>query len=327
MLKEWAPAPDTGIPQGPDASRVLGNFYMVPVDHVMDGLQGVQYFRFMDDIRILGTSRAAVIEALQRLDQECRRRGLALSTKKTEFLVGEDAVSSMEERELDEAQYAFDAGEEDQADLRKRLASLFKKALNADGSVKTRWARFSMLRLFKLRDQSVLGRVLSALESLAPLGELVPMYLLPWMRRASTQKKITAFLVDPERNTSPYLSSWLLAAMLDIPDAVPDDWVTYARGIALDRAQPSYHRALAVNVLALGGRGRDLDSIRDVVRREHDPEVVRAALVALRRVGALTKEVAQQSRRVVGLEPTVEYLRQENALPSLIFRTRRNRVA
>jgi hypothetical protein len=252
---------------------------------------------------------------------------LALSTKKTEFLVGDAAVSSMEERELDEAQYAFDAGVEDPADLRKRLASLFRKAMSPDGSVATRWARFSLSRLFKLRDHSVLARVLAGLESLAPLGELVPMYLLPWLRRRSVQKRLTEFLCDSERNTSPYLSSWLLAAMLDIPDAVPVEWVGYARGIALDKGEPSYHRALALNVLALGRQSRDLESIKDVVRREHDPEVVRAALVALRRAGALTRDVGEQSRRIVGLESTVSYLRGRESLPSLIFSTRRNGVA
>lgn len=327
MLKEWAPAPNTGVPQGPDASRVLGNFYMVAVDQVMDGLQGVRYFRYMDDIRIVGPSRATVIAALQRLDLECRRRGLALSTKKTEYLVGEKAIESMQERELDEAQYAFDSSDEDPVDLRKRLTSLFKRAVKPDGAVDTRWAKFSLLRLFKLREQSVLSGVLAKLESLAPLGELVPMYLSPWMRRPSVQAKLTAFLNDPNRNTSPYLSTWLLAAMLDIPDAISTDWVAHARSVALDKGAPSYHRAIALNVLALGRHSRDVESIRDVVRREHDPEVVRAALVALRRVRSLTKDISDQSRRVVGLEGTVAYLRSVDSLPSLIFSSRRNSVA
>lgn len=327
MLKEWASAPNTGIPQGPDASRVLGNFYMAAVDHVMDGLEDVRYFRYMDDIRIVGPSRSAVIGALQVLDQECRRRGLALSTKKTELLIGARAVESLEEPELDAAQYAFQTNEEDDEELRKQLAVLFRKALSSDGTVKTRWARFSLSRLFRMRDRSVLGRVLGSLEHLAPLGELIPKYLHPWMRRAATQRRITEFLQDSERNTSPYLSAWLMAVMLDVPDAVPNDWIAYARAVALDRAQPSYHRSIALNVLVLGGQVRDLDSVRDIVRREHDPEVVRAALVALRRAGVLTKEVVQNSRRVGGLEPTVEYLRTQNALPSLVFRARRNQLS
>lgn len=323
MLREWAPAPNTGIPQGPDASRVLGNFYMAAVDHVMDDLEGVSYFRYMDDIRIVGPSRAVVIAALQRLDQECRRRGLALSTKKTELLHGASAASSMEEAELDAAQYAFEAGEEDDAELRKQLADLFKKAMQPDGTVRTRWARFSLARLFQLRDRSVLNRVLDAMEQLAPLGNLVPKYLHPWLRRPATRRKLTAFLEDTERNTSPYLSTWLLAVMLDVPDAADQAWVDYARRIALDRGEPTFHRSIALNVLALGRHTRDMDSIREIVRRDHDPELVRAALVALHRVGRLTREVVSRSARLPGLQVTAAYLSGRAELPSLVFSARR----
>lgn len=324
MLKEWAPAPNTGIPQGPDVSRVLGNFYMVAVDHVMAAISNVSYFRYMDDIRLVGSSRASVIAALQVLDAECRRRGLALSTKKTELLVGEEAVRSMVEPELDAAHYAFKLGADDDRALRKQLAILFKKALEPDGGVNTRWAKFSLSRLFQLRDRSVLRRVLKRLEALAPLGGLVPKYLYPWLRRPSTQRDITAFLEDPERNTSNYLSTWIMAGMLDVPDAVPDEWVDYARVIALDRAQPTYHRAIALNLLALGRHGRDLDAIREVVRREHDPEIVRAGLIALRRVGRLDRDLSSAvARRFPSLTQTIEYLRERIDLPSLVFRSRR----
>ena len=40
-LRQWSAAPNTGIPQGPDGSRVLGNFYMVAVDDVMLAIPGL----------------------------------------------------------------------------------------------------------------------------------------------------------------------------------------------------------------------------------------------------------------------------------------------
>ena len=80
MLRVWGITPNTGLPQGPNASRLLGNFYLNPVDAAMDQHPGIRYFRYMDDIRIVGSSRATVIAALQTLISECRRRGLALST-------------------------------------------------------------------------------------------------------------------------------------------------------------------------------------------------------------------------------------------------------
>jgi len=331
MLKEWSRTQNTGIPQGPDASRVLGNFYLDVVDHRMGDILSVKYFRYMDDIRIVGPSRSAVIRALQVLDQECRRRGLALSAQKTRLLVGQSAIDSMNDPQLGKAHYAFAYASKDGPELRKMLVSLFTKALGPDGEVNTRHAKFSLWRLLLLRERSVLDRVLDSLEHLGPLGAIVPQYLYPWLRRThrpNVQRKIANYLHNPERNTSPYLSCWLMAVMLDIPDAIPPDWIKYARSIGTDPAQAVYHRAIAFNVMALGRHNRDLTVLRDAVRREHDPEIVRAALVALQRVGALNRQTAQQAKRIPGMEPTITYLRGRSDLPSLIFRDRsyRNRI-
>ncbi len=289
MLKTWATAPNTGIPQGPNASRVLGNFYLAHVDSIMVQLPGISYFRFMDDMRITASSRAAAIAALQVLDDECRRRGLALSTRKTELHFGDQARQALEDAELDLVQYAFDNETESDAELSKRLRDLFVKALQKDGSIRTRYARFSLSRLFKMRSPTALTKVLQNLESLAPLGELVPRYLYPWLRRRSVQERLSKFLFDAERNTSVYLSTWLLAVMLDVADAVPKPWIDYARGVATNRSEPGFHRAVALNVLVLSGRSSDIARIEDIIRHEFDPEVVRAAVVALFRIGRLTE--------------------------------------
>ena len=55
----------SGIPQGPDASRRSSatSTWSQSTD-VMDDYPGVKYFRYLDDIRIVGPSRSAVIGAL-----------------------------------------------------------------------------------------------------------------------------------------------------------------------------------------------------------------------------------------------------------------------
>ena len=52
--------------------------------------------------------------------------------------------------------------------------------------------------------------------------------------------RLGAFLLDAERNTSAYLSAWLLATAVDAPTELPDNLITYARNIARDRNQPSF---------------------------------------------------------------------------------------
>jgi excisionase family DNA binding protein len=318
MLRTWTVTPNAGLPQGPNASRALANFYMAPIDLALDTQSSVRYFRYMDDIRIVGSKRADVISALQVLDSECRRRGLALSSKKTQLLTRSAAVTRMEERTLDILQYAFDSPKTDPKVLRSDLRSVLVNALEEEG-IDVRHARFSLGRLFRLRDDSVLRTVLENLEALTPLREMAPRYLSPWLRRSSVQRRLSEYLHNPERNSSVFLSTWLLALMLELRSAAPEEWINYARRIAVDRSQPSYHRAVALIVLGVSRHARDVARLEDVVRGEYDPEVVRGALVGLARRGKLTKPLATRARRIRGLESTLVYLHAARDFPSLLF--------
>ncbi len=70
-----------GIPQGPTASDFLAECIMLPIDEKMH--QSCVYLRYVDDIRILGTSELEVRKALVNLDVLCRERGLIPSSEKT----------------------------------------------------------------------------------------------------------------------------------------------------------------------------------------------------------------------------------------------------
>lgn len=317
MLRTWATTPNTGIPQGPDASRVLANFYMHEIDSVMLAIPGISYFRYMDDIRIVSEKKHEAINALKTLDRECRQRNLYLSTKKTALHFDAAALKSLTDEKIDEAAYAFKFGEAAE-DLRKQLTALFRSALKPDG-IEARRARFALYRLRALRESSVLGQVLKRLDDLAPLGWMVAAYLLPWLRRPSVAKGIMAYLADPERNTSDYLSTWLLAAFLDEPLAITSGVLEYARSIAFDRACTSYHRAIAMSVVGLVVTPRDLARLREIVRREFDPEAVRGAVVALHRAGQLDKGTSTYAKRITGLDSTIAYLGGRRDVPSLIF--------
>src|SRR6267143_1715352 len=52
FLKSLQASSDTwGLPQGPEASRLLGNFYLLPVDSEL-GYRGLEHVRYQDDIKI-----------------------------------------------------------------------------------------------------------------------------------------------------------------------------------------------------------------------------------------------------------------------------------
>lgn len=324
MLRTWSVTPNTGIPQGPDASRVLANFYMHPIDDVMSALPNIEYFRYMDDIRLVSGSKHVAIEALRTLDVECRRRNLHLSTKKTHLLPVDKALESLTDERIEKAKYVYEIGV-DSVETRVELKKLFRAAVGKE--VDTRRAKFSIYRLQTLRERGVLRLVMKRLDDLAPLGWLIPAYILPWLRDSRTAAELGDFFHDSERNTSDFLSTWLLAAVLDEPHAATTSVVSYARGVAFDARASQYHRAVAMNVVALARNRRDIDRLRDIAMKEYDPEVVRGALVALKRAGSLDKSVAQRAGRINGIDMTLAYLKGRTSLPSLIFSTVRNSVA
>ena len=56
------PPPRTGIPQGPDVCRLLGNLSLFAVDDVMTAGPW-RYYRYLDDFKVLGSSRREVSKA------------------------------------------------------------------------------------------------------------------------------------------------------------------------------------------------------------------------------------------------------------------------
>jgi hypothetical protein len=77
--------------------------------------------------------------------------------------------------------------------------------------------------------------------------------------------------------------------MIEQTGPLPNEWIAYARTVARDRNQPIYHRAVAANLLALGKRSADLHWLKEAIRYEFDPALLRAYLVALARVNGLVK--------------------------------------
>lgn len=104
MLRAWGYTRDVGIPQGPNASRILGNLYLLPVDRAM--LQaGWRYSRYQDDVRIVVDTKADGFKAIRQFQQECRARGLLVSSAKTKLLHGPAARADVDaDTDLEQAQ-------------------------------------------------------------------------------------------------------------------------------------------------------------------------------------------------------------------------------
>ena len=238
MLRSWAIVPGQGIPQGPNASRLLGNLYLHPVDRAMAEAR-YRYFRYLDDVYIVASTKKEATAAIRLFERECRLRGLLVSSSKTIPFQGKEAQEEIGgASELDAAQYLMDSDQIPEA--RKELRKILKNALHDDGRIDVRSARFSIWRLTLLRESSFLIPVLSRLEDLAPVATVAMTYLRKFLTRRQVIRGLTEFLRDEERTSSPYMMVHVLALVLDHPGPLPREWVAAARGFSRDRNQPVY---------------------------------------------------------------------------------------
>jgi len=315
MLEAWATVPGTGLIQGPNASRALGNLYLAPVDTAMQGNK-FSYFRYMDDIRIIASSRRQAVEALRLLERECHARGLVLSPSKTEVLPFADHTSDALERDRRDAAYFLKIGRVSQA--RSSLHKIMEAALREREPSKTN-VKFGLWRLSQVRDDGFVSDVTNRLDDLAPYASVVAEYLRSHLSSTRARQGISAYLSDPGSLGHPYLIFYLLALMTEAPRPLPPDWIRFARGLANDSGAPPDVRIVAANVIARSGASEDIHYIRSVVRSDGTPEhMARGFITALARVGAMDSASAKAARMCGPIAAgAVDYLETATRLPSL----------
>lgn len=315
MLSRWATVEGMGLPQGPNASRLLGNFYLSHVDEEM-AARGHNYYRYMDDIRIIARSKQATVAGIRDFEHISRRRGLICASSKTSVLDVESYRADDDGRARATAAYFFEANNLTRA--RPVLKRILADSLKNDRIIQ-RDVKFSLWRLARMREHTSLKRVLERLEDLAPVASVVSAYLKYFISRKSVQERVTSFLRDGEISYSEFLRCWLYAAMLECRKP-PNSFIELARSEVQDQNKPSYLRGVAACVMARGRSSRDISWIRSQFDTEHDPVVLRAYLVALAYAEALDKRTAAVAvGRFSQLQWTVSWLQGRKALPSLLF--------
>jgi hypothetical protein len=85
LLEQWTFSRDHGLPQNRDASSFLSNILLSSVDREM-AKKGYDYYRYVDDIRVLADTEIHARRALQDIIRELRKVGLNINASKTEIL-------------------------------------------------------------------------------------------------------------------------------------------------------------------------------------------------------------------------------------------------
>lgn len=85
MLQSWCYSDRHGLPQNRDASSFFANVALNAVDQAMVGL-GYDYYRYVDDIRMVFDNEAQAKRGLVDLIRELRKVGLNINSSKTQIL-------------------------------------------------------------------------------------------------------------------------------------------------------------------------------------------------------------------------------------------------
>ena len=85
MLNSWT-ADGFGIPVNFDPSSFFCSVFLTPVDRYMTDDRRYRYFRWVDDMKVVATSKGQAIRALHDLQVVLKRYGLYLSTAKTKII-------------------------------------------------------------------------------------------------------------------------------------------------------------------------------------------------------------------------------------------------
>jgi hypothetical protein len=286
LLKGWhRKSGHAGIPQGPDASAVLANAYLIPVDELMGAealARGWKYVRWSDDIRVFVGSEDEGRQAAYLLSVAMRRRGLYLSPKKTSVLTVEAYLERLDEGVLGDLAYLFDV--KLFGLVRKAIWPLFRKitvrgtVLNPDRGTEL---RFCLYRMGKLRDDRALGFVLSRLAEMGFLARFAYLYLRAFLDREDVLEAIRETLAHLDSQRDAWLAGHLLRLLHEAPE-VPSSALATIRAYSWRRGAPDAVRAVSLRALGRHGTSSDEADLRTRLWRESDHRVIRASLTALR---------------------------------------------
>lgn len=160
-LKIWSNTTDAkskkilhGIPQGPVASIVFSELFLISVDEEMSFKNGYSYSRYVDDIVIQGKTKNAVLRAIITLEKICKEKGLIPQSSKFEIFIADSADKAIGKRPSlsdDEKELMFGTPEI----MKEEFEAAFNRD-NFDGS-KIRY----ILKAYKKSDilfQTILGK-------------------------------------------------------------------------------------------------------------------------------------------------------------------------
>lgn len=314
LLNDLQRASDVwGLPQGPEASSILGNYYLQPVDRELQ-MHPVVALRFQDDIKVFGHDAATLRRVLRDVTRVMRGRHLNVAVSKTRILEGAAVLDDLEDARKDAIQYGIKA---DLPTVTDDLHSLFDDAV-AQEPVDARDVRFAVYRLAVRKDGHAIPWILNNLARVPYLAALLVDYLSGHLEGApEIEARARAFLLDPNRNLYPWVELHLIR-MFARTQSIVDDTLSGVWSILKDNNKDLLVREQAARCIGRHSRPGDPAILRSLFMGSTDSALRRALLVAITEAGGTTRDksfLATVATSAPDLAATAQLLRSGAVIP------------
>jgi len=223
LLTQWTFSRDHGLPQNRDASAFLSNILLSFVDREMTR-KGYDYYRYVDDIRVIANSELHARRALQDLIRELRKVGLNINANKTEILAPDVTGTKLAEffPSQDSSTIAINQMWQSRSRriVTKSVTYIFEilSRCIAAGDSQTRTFRFAVNRVAKIVESGLFD-----------VGDALSVNLLDTLSRSLSEHAVTTdqycrliATLDRDGRCLPALEAFLLAE-----DGAIHDWQNY----------------------------------------------------------------------------------------------------
>ncbi|MET8864039.1 RNA-directed DNA polymerase [Nonomuraea sp. NPDC004580] len=288
-----------GIPQGSDASGLLANLYLMPLDLEIARL-GHRHFRYSDDIYIFGDDWITLREVLLKANRLLRYRHLNLSGPKTKIMAGREIQAHFEDKEKDAISYGIDIAAPWAPDA---LRSFFDR-ISKEDPPNPRDLRFAFTQLLRIEDARAVDWLLANMGEIPHVAREALLYLSHFhMRRPELGDAVVDLLTNSKLTIYPYAEQHLLIYMIrnrvQGKRAIDAAW-----RLLLDKNKESFVREFAARYLGLNSSSGEAAGLRQEFQSEAHPRVRRAMLIACYE----SRQCSESWLRVVSnSDPTIRF--------------------
>ncbi|WP_176956327.1 MULTISPECIES: RNA-directed DNA polymerase [unclassified Streptomyces] len=265
-----------GLPQGSDASGVLANLYLAPVDEYLRK-SNLEFVRYSDDMMIFHSDWNTLRDALAGINRILRSRRLSSSGSKTRIWEPKQARDFLDDTYKTALAYNINISA---PGSREDLRRYFREIVDQE-PLDMRDLKFALNRFRQIRDDYAVQWCLENLRFVANLAREIFNYFESLYRgHQNIAKHLCAFMEQGESRSYPYLEQRILRYF--IKTGTRDEvMLERAWGILQDRNRVRFPREFAARYI---GNHASLSESQLLLHRfEEEPEsdMRRALLVAL----------------------------------------------